>query len=384
MPDGNLLVSTIVSCKWLHDNQHLEHLIILDASVDIDVFDSEGYIPNSRPLDLKAKFNDIHAEFPNTMPSQQQFETEARQLGIHTNSLLVVYDHNGIYWSPRVWWLFKTFGFKNIVVLDGGLPEWKKLGYKTVSSPHVINWKPGDFSATFDATKMVFFDSISQISKDKNTLILDARSHERFNCLVSEPRAGLRSGTIPNSKNLSYTNVLNGNCLKQKHELIAIFDTFTIGENALVFSCGSGITACILALAAQVSDFKHIAVYDGSWTEYGTLTQIDMANTNWTKQELVAYILLYVAHSDLKETKKEHEYILSRVDETTYKHVKSEFDDDNDYQSITKIVNAVNTEPTYSKNPEKLFADIKLMAFADGKMDQMEHAIYNSLKKILS
>lgn len=109
-----------------------------------------------------------------------------------------------------------------------------------------------------------------------------------------------------------------------------------------------------------------------------------MANKNWTKQELVAYILLYVANSDLEETKKEHEYILSRVDAETYKHIKSEFDTDNDYQSISKIIDAVNAETSYSENPEALFADIKLMAFADGHMDQMEHSIYNSLKKILS
>jgi len=107
-------------------------------------------------------------------------------------------------------------------------------------------------------------------------------------------------------------------------------------------------------------------------------------NTNWTKQELVAYILLFVAHSDLKETPQEHEYILSRVDSKTYKRIKYEFENDNDYQSISKIVDAVNSEPTYSNNPAELFADIKLMAFADGKMDQIEHAIYNSLKKILS
>ena len=109
-----------------------------------------------------------------------------------------------------------------------------------------------------------------------------------------------------------------------------------------------------------------------------------MANTNWTKDELVAYILLYVAHSDLKETPEEHNYILSRVDADTYRHVKTEFDADNDYQSITKIANAVNHEAFYKDNPDALFADIKLMAFADGRMDQMEHAIYNSLKKILS
>ena len=109
-----------------------------------------------------------------------------------------------------------------------------------------------------------------------------------------------------------------------------------------------------------------------------------MANTNWTKQDLVAYILLYVAHSDLKETDQEREYILSRVDIETYNHIKREFENDNDYQSITKIVDTVNTSESYKNNPDELFADIKLMAFADGKMDQMEHAIYNSLKKILS
>lgn len=109
-----------------------------------------------------------------------------------------------------------------------------------------------------------------------------------------------------------------------------------------------------------------------------------MKHSKWSKQELVAYILLYVAHSDLKETQEEREYILSRVDAQTYHHIRHEFDSDNDYQSISKIVEAVNTEPDYSTNPDALFADIKLMAFADGKMDQMEHAIYNSLKKILS
>lgn len=109
-----------------------------------------------------------------------------------------------------------------------------------------------------------------------------------------------------------------------------------------------------------------------------------MANTKWTKQELVAYILLYVANSDLKETTEEHDYILSRVDAETYTHIKAEFDIDNDYQSITKIVDAVKADETYNSNPDELFADIKLMAFADGHMDQIEHSIYNSLKKILS
>ncbi|MCB0382275.1 MAG: hypothetical protein KDD05_02935 [Psychroserpens sp.] len=109
-----------------------------------------------------------------------------------------------------------------------------------------------------------------------------------------------------------------------------------------------------------------------------------MAHSNWTKQELIAYILLYVAHSDLKESKKEHDYILSRVDVETYKHIKAEFSEDNDYQSINKIVEAVKADANYSISPEELFADIKLMAFADGEMDQLENACYNILKKMLT
>ncbi|WP_456437311.1 sulfurtransferase [Psychroserpens sp.] len=273
MPNDGLFVSSIVNCKWLYNNQHLENLILLDASVKTDMSSSEDYIPNSRRIDIKEKFSDINAEFPNTIPSQEQFQNEARQLGINNDSILVVYDDKGIYWSPRVWWLFKTFGFKNIAVLDGGLPEWKRLGYETPASFSVFSWKLGNFTAKYDASKMCYFDAILNLSNNDNVKILDARSKERFECLVPEPRKGLRSGTISNSVNLPYTNLLSGNCLKSKQDLTTIFDTFTIEEKLLTFSCGSGVTACILALAAEILDYKQITVYDGSWTEYGTLTK---------------------------------------------------------------------------------------------------------------
>ncbi len=109
-----------------------------------------------------------------------------------------------------------------------------------------------------------------------------------------------------------------------------------------------------------------------------------MGNKTFTKQQLVAYILLYIANIDLKESNSERNYIMSRVDRNVFDDIYKEFNNDNDYQSITKIVDGVNSEDSYKNNPDELFADIKLMAFADGKMDQMEHAIYNSLKKILS
>ncbi|WP_040281983.1 sulfurtransferase [Psychroserpens damuponensis] len=269
--------SQTVSVSWLHQHINNDNLIVLDATIkkvnDVGTFTSEEWIPKTRYFDLKGKFSDIEAEFPTTVSSEAQFQHEARALGIHQDSIIVVYDNKGIYSSARVWWLFKTFGFENVAVLDGGLPQWKQQNYETVNFLESKHWKTGNFSATYNAKNMIFFKGISEISTDKIGLILDARSEERFKGKAKEPRVGLRSGTIPNSQNLPYNVLLNDGCLKPKDELKVIFDTFNIEERRLVFSCGSGITACILALAACILGYQQIAVYDGSWTEYGTLIQ---------------------------------------------------------------------------------------------------------------
>lgn len=273
MPNAGQLVSTtIVSCDWLNENRHLDHLVILDASVKKDNSDASVYITNSRYFDIKGKFSDITDDFPNAFPSIDQFQSEARKLGINNNSMIVVYDDKGIYWSPRVWWLFKCFGFDHIAVLDGGLPEWERLNLSTVSDLSVNTWKTGDFRAYFQYDKIRFFHHILDVARDEHCTILDARSTERFQCIVPEPRAGLRSGTIPNSSNLPYTELLDGSCLKSRKELRTIFDAFELKDKALTFSCGTGITACILALAAEILNYKNLSVYDGSWTEFGTLT----------------------------------------------------------------------------------------------------------------
>jgi thiosulfate/3-mercaptopyruvate sulfurtransferase len=272
MPKKGLLVSTIVSCEWLQNNLSLDNLIILDASVHTSTSDKRSHIPNSRPIDVKDQFSNTNAKFPNTIPSQEQFQNYARELGICNDSIVIVYDDKGMYWSPRIWWLFKTFGLKTIAVLDGGLIKWNALNYPIVKFSAKPKWLTGNFVADYQPNNMKYFNDILEIQDDKNHLILDARSKERFQCKVPEPREGLRSGTIPNSVNLPYTTLIENHCLKSKAELQSIFRSFTIGDKFLTFSCGSGITACILALGAEVSGNNKIAVYDGSWTEYGTLT----------------------------------------------------------------------------------------------------------------
>ena len=265
--------STIVSCKWLFENRFLKHLIVLDASVYSETDTVRPSILNAKPIDIKGKLSNRSSNFPNTFPSQEQFELEVRKLGINNDTVIVVYDNKGVYWSPRVWWLFKAFGHQNVAVLDGGLPEWERLGFVTTLTKEQQIHRYGNFKGNYQPDKMSFFHHIKTISKDDDALILDARSEERFKCIVPEPRAGLRSGTIPNSVNLPYTSLFEGHCLRPKEDLKAVFESFKIGTKKLTFSCGSGITACILALAAEIIGFENLSVYDGSWTEYGTLTK---------------------------------------------------------------------------------------------------------------
>ncbi len=377
-----------VSVKWLKANLSNDRLVILDASmakVTSNALDlSDKQIPNARFFDIKNKFSDTSAEFPNTFPSETQFEESAQELGINNNSIIVVYDTFGIYSSPRAWWLFKTFGHDNVAVLDGGLPEWLKHNYYTENKQNKT-YSLGDFKAKYKQNNVVYFQSLDVISQDPNFKIIDARSSDRFNCLVPEPRKDLRSGILPNSKNLPFNTILEANTLKSTEVLKQRFLALAKPNQHLVFSCGSGITASVLSLAATILGYKN-SVYDGSWTEYGTLKtlRLNMEQPNtWTKDELLAYILIVVAHLDFEETKEEKDYILSRVDRAVYQRVHEQFDKDSDYQSIQNIVEGVKSHDYYRNDLADLFADIKLMAFADGNMDIMETTIYNQLKKIL-
>jgi thiosulfate/3-mercaptopyruvate sulfurtransferase len=265
------LNTSLVSGKWLKTNLEASNLIVLDATINKVINKTSERIPNARFFDIKKKFSDVNAIFPSTLPSTVQFQTEARALGINQDSLIVVYDDKGIYSSARVWWLFKTFGFDNVAVLDGGLPEWESSGFKVEAYTEKV-YPKGDFEAIYNSKLMTNFKGVNTYSRESKTLIIDARSDTRFKCLVDEPREGLRRGTIPNSVNMPYTAILNGNIMKSKAELSTIFNTLVEDNTKLVFSCGSGITACILALAATICDYKNLVVYDGSWTEYGTLT----------------------------------------------------------------------------------------------------------------
>lgn len=270
--DTVTLSTPVVSVNWLKEHLQISNLVVLDGTIN-KVFDaSTEQIPNTRFFDIKKKFSAIDGEFPSTFPSQEQFELEAQNLGINKNSAIVVYDDKGIYSSARVWWLFKAFGFKNVAVLDGGFPAWLKAGYETKAMKQYEGEK-GNFEAQLQPEYMRFFDDVKLASQNKTHTIVDARSNGRFKGEVEEPRAGLRSGNIPNSVNLPFTDLMEDGLLKSKEVLAALFADKINQEDQVIFSCGSGITACVLALGAEISGYKNLAVYDGSWTEWGTLVK---------------------------------------------------------------------------------------------------------------
>ncbi|WP_452230082.1 sulfurtransferase [Lacinutrix sp. MEBiC02404] len=376
----------VVSVGWLYKNRAATNLVILNAtipkSVDgVSVFPEEVQIPNTRFFDIKKKFSNVEDAFPSAFPSEAQFTASAQALGINKDAAIVVYDEKGIYSSARVWWLFKAFGYENVAVLNGGFPEWKanELPIETKQVHEVV---PGNFEAKRQSGYMLFFEDILKIQEDENYTILDARSAGRFNGSIAEPREGLRSGTIPNSINLPFQDVLENKKLVSKEELQAVFNQATNKKENVVFSCGSGITACVLALGADILGYKNIAVYDGSWTEYGSL--ITKENTmHWTKNELVAYTLLYAANSNFEEDNKERNLIIEKVDMQTFQKIHDEFDADNDYQSIEKIQAGLKEHHFTGEAIDTLLAEIKRMFFADGEFDVYERTMYRSLSKLL-
>lgn len=266
----------LISINWLYENLEASNLIVLNATIKkvtantCSEITENTQIKNTRFLDIKNKFSDLTSEFPNTMLSPQKFTEVARQLGINNNSAIIVYDELGIYSSPRAWWMFKAMGHHNVAVLDGGLPAWGKAKLPLEKAAEYIGEK-GDFTAKYNQDYISNYNDVSVAIGDDMISVLDARSENRFNGLEVEPRKGLRCGHIPNSINLPYSKLIKDGKMKSENELKIIFTELIKEDNKLIFSCGSGITACILALGAEIVGLNNKSVYDGSWTEWGCL-----------------------------------------------------------------------------------------------------------------
>ena len=269
------ITKPLVSVDWLAENIDAPNLVIIDATLKKITWEKNEFehldigIKNAQFLDIKNVFSDTSTSLPNMMLSQEKFQEQARILGINNNSAIVVYDAIGIFSSTRVWWMLKSMGHENVAVLDGGLPEWIQKGLPTASlKNHAI--AKGNFKPMFHKNFFSDAKDVLDATLNNNIVIADARSNDRFMGLVDEPREGLRAGHIPTSKNIPYAAVQTHGKMLLEDELIAIFNADYKDKEQVIFSCGSGITACILALGAEIAGVKNISVYDGSWTEWGS------------------------------------------------------------------------------------------------------------------
>ena len=273
----------VVSVDWLLENMNQPNLVILDGTMKNVTWEKNEFeksnksIPNARFIDIKNTFSDTTSLFPNTMLSVEDFQEQAQLIGIKKDTAIVVYDTIGIYTSPRIWWMFKSMGHHNIAVLDGGFPEWISKCFPTEIESE-FKGERGDFIADYNRNYFTNKNDILNIISNNNKTIIDARSEDRFHGTKSEPREGLRCGHIPTSLNVHYNDLLSNGRLKSNKDLQHVFKEKLQKEDSVVFSCGSGITACILALGAEVSGFKNSSVYDGSWTEWGSLHELPIEN----------------------------------------------------------------------------------------------------------
>ncbi len=275
--------SPLVSTEWLAANIENENLIVLDATIpkvgdnnSPDEF-SGKWIVGARFMDLKKSFSAKDTDLPQMMLTAEQFTLAAQELGINKDSVIVVYDKLGIYSSARAWWMFRSMGHEQVAVLDGGLPAWVSAGQPTTDIASEFSGS-GNFEASYNTYYFVDKHQVKSAIDSEEHVILDARGAGRFFGTAPEPRAGLRSGHIPHSKNLPYVEVLQDGKLKSPNELKEQFETLQTENKNVILSCGSGLTASILALGATVAGHEALSVYDGSWSEWGMPSDLPVVN----------------------------------------------------------------------------------------------------------
>lgn len=267
---------------WLTETDELAReldapdLVIIDASWHMP---SEGraaraeyleeHIPGAIFFDID-EIADTKSELPHMLPPPEKFSSRMRSMGIGDGARVVVYDSRGLFSAARVWWTFRVMGVEDVSVLNGGLPKWKAEG-RPLESGEPSHRTARHFTARRNLDLVRDASDVKKIVHDKSAEIVDARAPERFAGTAPEPRPGLRSGHIPGARNVPFSKLLNKDgTLKAPHELERAFAEAGVDlGKPIVASCGSGITASVLALALAEIGHRRAAVYDGSWSEWG-------------------------------------------------------------------------------------------------------------------
>jgi thiosulfate/3-mercaptopyruvate sulfurtransferase len=266
----------LTESEWLGSHLHAPGLVIVDGSAHLPASGRNAkaeYTVEHIPGALFCDIDDIADKttpLPHMLPPADVFARRMKELGIGDGMQIIAYDSEGIYSAARVWWMFRAMGHGEVRVLNGGLKKWKAEGRPLQEGPMRAR-SAHHFTTRFNAELIRDAAEIEALIGSRAAQIVDARAAARFEGRAPEPRAGLRSGHIPSSRNVPFTSLLNADgTMKPTDELSCIFAKAGVDPaRPVVASCGSGVTAAVIALALAILGRSDAAVYDGSWSEWG-------------------------------------------------------------------------------------------------------------------
>ena len=264
----------VVSTAHLAGRLGADDLCVVDASWYMPAESRSGraefeaaHIPGAVFFDIDA-IADVSTGLPHMLPAPEDFARMAGALGLAPDKEVVIYDGAGLFSAARVWWTLRTMGFQRVFVLEGGLPRWRAEGRPLEHGAGAP--APTRFTPSFDAALVRHVEDVKAVIATGSAQLVDARPAPRFRGEVPEPRAGLRSGHMPGACNLPFGQVVADGALKPAADLRAVFEAAGVDlERPIVTTCGSGVTASVLALALARLGLDRVPVYDGSWSEWG-------------------------------------------------------------------------------------------------------------------